>query len=454
MTGLPVSVIFQDHLTQVAEDGRRETNYSDVQHARGRPVCYTELISQVATYVLNGTLTPLVQGFLDIMNRRWWSRIWVVQEAALAESADVICGSTTSSYSEYYLFFSMLLDDYSHEAGLTWSSLGAFKHHMFSVYQVWENPGEDKTALREILPQSRRLEATNRRDHIFGLFGLAVRLDPEVGLPFPDYSIGIPDLFVDVSVRLLRSQGPGYLLPQVGRIQDDVSIPSWVVDWSQRPQQHVPSRGGLYRAAAGSQAMYDLSEDRKQLQVKGVFVDTLSTLRQVGHAAYRYPYESSQAIAGYRNSINTISSLSNDPSKVNAVERIWRALCWNVDKHGECPAKQDVGTHFRTFCDILSSQMEIQDMEQGLLQRAAEFNDIAVHSMPLCLTKKGLVASVPQTARSGDQIALVTGCQTPFVLRSGVHSAYSLVGACYVDGLMEGELFPADDISLEWISIC
>ena len=58
---------------------------------------YEELVAQVAAFVQDGTLTPVVQGFIDLVKRGWWSRIWVIQEAVVAKSALVILGNRNVS---------------------------------------------------------------------------------------------------------------------------------------------------------------------------------------------------------------------------------------------------------------------------------------------------------------------------------------------------------------------
>ena len=51
------------------------------------------------------------------------------------------------------------------------------------------------------------------------------------------------------------------------------------------------------------------------------------------------------------------------------------------------------------------------------------------------------IGVLPNDAACGDRIALLLGGRTPFVLRpvAGTRE-YELVGACYVHGIMDGEL--------------
>ena len=50
------------------------------------------------------------------------------------------------------------------------------------------------------------------------------------------------------------------------------------------------------------------------------------------------------------------------------------------------------------------------------------------------------MAIVPPLCLTGDIICIVEGARTPFVLCNKESTSYSLVGCCYVHGVMEGEI--------------
>jgi hypothetical protein len=54
-------------------------------------------------------------------------------------------------------------------------------------------------------------------------------------------------------------------------------------------------------------------------------------------------------------------------------------------------------------------------------------------------TKEGFIGLAPKAARTGDVVCVLLGCSSPLVLRP-IESKYQVVGECYVEGMMRGEL--------------
>lgn len=65
----------------------------------------------------------------------------------------------------------------------------------------------------------------------------------------------------------------------------------------------------------------------------------------------------------------------------------------------------------------------------------------------LCTTETGRLGSVPTTTQEGDAICVLYGGQVPYVLRRRGLGDYTVVGECYMDGIMHTE--DLDDESFE-----
>lgn len=54
-------------------------------------------------------------------------------------------------------------------------------------------------------------------------------------------------------------------------------------------------------------------------------------------------------------------------------------------------------------------------------------------------TSHGRLANIPIGAQAGDIVCIILGGSVPYVLRPQKDGYYSLVGECYLHGLMHGE---------------
>jgi hypothetical protein len=62
------------------------------------------------------------------------------------------------------------------------------------------------------------------------------------------------------------------------------------------------------------------------------------------------------------------------------------------------------------------------------------------------VTKKGHLGLGFDHLEPGDAVAVLIGCQVPFVLRKSVGGRYKIVGEAYVDGIMDGEAMVGREI--------
>ncbi|RGP80078.1 heterokaryon incompatibility [Fusarium longipes] len=451
-SGCSVSDVFLSYLPSMVNVIRESQALGDYSS----PInLYNRLTREAAEYVASGNLTTLVQGFLYIVLRPWWERVWVVQEAALNMSATVLCGKHEVDYQDFYDFFSHLYGDISHDGGLTFSLLEGFKHQMYAVYLVRERVTDlgPATVLHDVLARSRRLRATDKRDHVFALLNIMGDLKSQ--LTTPDYKNTLVEVFTDMSTKFLNLLTPFEILLQATNTIHTPDFPSWVTDWSQRPQLHIPPSDGLYSASRGSSASYSVSNHTRELRARGAFIDVLQSIPKAAESSYQYPYVPSKGILGYQKSCEVGFSLTTYPTGEAIRDVLWRTLCWNVDSHCHYPADAGLAKSFDKFHEALFSGNSMMNIEKDLLEKSAAFNDICVHSMPIGITSQGFLASVPWTSEAGDLIVILAGGEVPFIIRrNSTGQNYRLIGSSYVHGMMNGELFPSEHKTLDWITLC
>jgi hypothetical protein len=70
-------------------------------------------------------------------------------------------------------------------------------------------------------------------------------------------------------------------------------------------------------------------------------------------------------------------------------------------------------------------------------------NVLALASRRLITTEGGWLGLAPEEVQKGDVVANLYGCNSPVVLRPSDQydeCRYLVIGECYVDGIMDGEL--------------
>ena len=55
------------------------------------------------------------------------------------------------------------------------------------------------------------------------------------------------------------------------------------------------------------------------------------------------------------------------------------------------------------------------------------------------VTDRGHLGLASQHVRSGDIVAVLSGVQVPFILRTSTDDKYKIIGEAYVDSIMDGE---------------
>jgi hypothetical protein len=76
-----------------------------------------------------------------------------------------------------------------------------------------------------------------------------------------------------------------------------------------------------------------------------------------------------------------------------------------------------------------------------------EAEDRVQHARSFFVSRLGRIGWVPFRTRVGDQVCVLQGMRIPLILRSR-GDRWEVIGACYVHGLMDGELWDLSD--LQW----
>ncbi|KAI1880775.1 hypothetical protein JX265_001015 [Neoarthrinium moseri] len=155
----------------------------------------------------------LKAAFCNLVDRRYFTRIWVVQEVLAARQLRVYCGESTF---DFKVFWKDMIETISSNSNPKWTSWAS---------RPLPHAAEDPF---ELLIDTSSCSSSDRRDRIFALLGLYQR-SVEDGLE-PIYTLSVRDIYTGVAAYFLTQRSSIDVLSIAEGISD--TLPSWVPDWS------------------------------------------------------------------------------------------------------------------------------------------------------------------------------------------------------------------------------
>jgi hypothetical protein len=189
-----------------------------------------------------------VKAYARFLSQSWFTRIWIVQEVLLAREVDIWFGGVSFSMRNFYYFRHLPMSWYSgllikmfmeKDSLIYMDAAVSNADHVDSLLMGW--PKRDKitgTSIGTLLQQFQGRGATDIRDRVYGLLGLASRRDREAIKP--DYSEYNP---------------PSKLF---------YAVASHIVHYDENPLQILYSAGPCYTEGSEKPAHLDRRLDRGQ----------------------------------------------------------------------------------------------------------------------------------------------------------------------------------------------
>ena len=174
-------------------------------------------------------------------NSPWFSRLWIIQEAALASENVCYRGSYTTPLEDIlrpavWLRYKLPHIDASlasHEGLLKAVRLQSLTDRKLGYYR---DPG-DEPDLAQILLECSYFDTSQRQDHVFGILGLLRKISTLRDVPKPlnpDYSKPVLEVFAKATRLCIEERRDLIMLTWIGpRNGKDVSsdLPTWAVDF-------------------------------------------------------------------------------------------------------------------------------------------------------------------------------------------------------------------------------
>lgn len=168
---------------------------------------------------------------IKFLGQSWFHRIWIVQEVAMARVATLYFGPFIADWEDFSLDLSM--DGPKSESNNAFIPIDpAMETHVPPVLRLRREIKSEGARLVDLLAGTRTCAATDPRDKIFALLGMA-RQETGLNLPRADYTRSVSDVFLQATTYHIRST----------RSLDILSLPplpsattaSWVSDFSGPP---------------------------------------------------------------------------------------------------------------------------------------------------------------------------------------------------------------------------
>ncbi|RDW75436.1 hypothetical protein BP6252_06578 [Coleophoma cylindrospora] len=435
-----------------------------------------------------------------IYERPWFTRLWTVQEVALASEVILCCGKDELDWTSFATVMSLLKSVLSRN-GFDMRSSQAFLQAVSVVearalFQLLASAHSPR--FRDIVETIRGQSCTNDRDRIYALLNLqspSTRLHIE-----PDYSKSVPHVYIDYALKSLE-QGNFENLYDAGmwyRDDNDAPIitmdanrflPSWVPDFRKPNNRRrlpwlnhasyfqksiygdstlttVPKLNTAMTISIAGFAMDKISEGRAQslpLQTvftaghKDTFTKTCEHVKaclEIFHqnSGPKYPtgetlenaFWSTITMGGITQTIlDLIKGYIPTPELGPKLAGYFEKHC--LDPHGEV-ARRPLVDLWLDNPEFSSSARELST-EAKLGARYYQAIRETMDGIVFFFTQRGLIGLAPPGTRKGDLIAIINGAAYPFVVRAvpGAHF-FLLVGPCYTHGIMQGMKYEGEDI--------
>jgi hypothetical protein len=419
----------------------------------------------------------------------WFERIWIVQEVVLASEAWVIAGEKTCSWRLLALVVINILH-LKINALMPGGDVFSTKS-LQSILEIQMVKNEAEKDLGDLMTLFRGWKASDQRDKIYGILGLA----SDRSVIVPDYTLSLQEAWTSVYRTLLLQNVDLRILyyAGIGLRRNIRELPSWVPDLSTDRTTYplVPfsmhAEGKGYDASKNTEPSIKFNE-QGDMVLLGVDVDEVRFLA----AQLILPLDMVDIIDYEKLTVDTLADMLVKPTlwieetlsfvteKLPLVdskfdtETFWRTLIGNMSNE-KGPAPQCYGEYYMSYRMAQTkaryliwserSNVPTMNLEEGLKMRAEYgittkslkkshlfelemFNNVVRRKV--CVTKNGSLAIVPELTMPTDQICIIAGSKVPWVTRSFRHQSQgkegkftkdhiSFVGECYTQGLMCGE---------------
>ena len=445
----------------------------------------TDVLHKSAKYFGEGSWRALY----GIICRRYWERLWVLQEAALGRSTmPVLCGDRTLAWSYFSRAFKILVStdevintyitNELKDVGLSldlklWANLNTVNE--IQVLQD-EHSKRQRSGMYRLLELSRTVFATNPLDKVYGLLGLMEQ--PVASLIKPDYTDTVVNVYRSFTLAAIEGTKSLDSIRHCPSAESSL-FPSWVPDW--RPalaatpltvsdtafhisklapakvhvlatSQLLSCRGFLFDRIDGMGCMWakGWSPD-SVIQSKGTknaytsFEAARAAVWKSLTACHSIPEDrlTPDQESDYSALLGTPTMAAMDMPKDHPLGALVKSNVyeWCVES---LKGDTDFVAAGRRMQEYFWQEVEPDHIDPVHFRDALMQKDRVGLYRRLITTDRGYIGIALDIVAQGDAVAVLFGCSMPMVLRkqggdSQGEVYWRIIGECYIHGIMDGE---------------
>jgi hypothetical protein len=416
------------------------------------------------------------QGLATLLGNPWFCRMWVLQEVTLARQLTLMFGQRSMDWDVFSDFLlAVHVEDLVFQLQTSIPLVAATRRGIDMAQRMLEfrEQGANNLVLSEVLLNVSALQATKAHDKIYGVLGLFEHLKDDILLR-PQYELPVHEVYQRAMLHALQSSQPLALLPLagIGRPRALKSY-SWVPDFQEIDRVNFNiSEGTDYAAGLAIQPLVRISDAQAcAIEINGRQCDQIVLLCRSRPDKNVYAHQAEldilEELRTWMIEFDALCSRSvyaSESAKLH--ETAWKTLAWYHIDHDFPIEIITTGyyPHFRWYLgldeadeqhpyrsyyhnqayqDKTLSDTTFEDRQLAFFRFLGHFSE-SMRDCCIALTQMGRLAAVSPLAKVGDQICVLWGARTPYLLRSYTGSntsreAFELVGPMYDLTLMTGD---------------
>ncbi|KAH8163304.1 hypothetical protein CIB48_g4934 [Xylaria polymorpha] len=442
-------------------------------------------MDNAAISLADGNFLPLVR----LLERSWFRRLWVLQEAALAQAVVLQCGKKRVRWDD----FSDTLSQLKRKGFVFDSFTPDAARGVETVLEIDRIRSGSRQSLLSVLLGTCSAECCDLRDKVYGVLSLARDYSRrEMNSPGeesmvvlePDYTISTFETFLKFAVWGVLVYGAPDVLSCTSRTDEEPlselsGLPSWVPDWTRLDNDmpftryescHIPQKEALFVCddpiihhglnmeipalhidtimQVGSRSqfkktpfgkLWEEGDDEPSKVILRIHKWSDETARAM-HDALAWIYDCKRLVS---------LTHSGQGSPRDGLGKYWRTLTAGMNGKGQA-VSEDFDHHFQIYTDFLQACINVHGLGgSDLVVPRSRMDTVGQVEAALqmwsskrrfAMTKNGSAALVPNQTQTGDIVVVVANSKVPHILRPRSDGTYMAVGEAYLENIHDNKL--------------